>query len=45
MAKMDFEYVDIMTGEFLPFIEVANIFLRYWSICSSMVRGGDGVKS
>ena len=29
---MDIEYVEIVT-------EVANTVLRYWSICSSMVRG------
>ena len=35
---MDIEYVNIVT-------EVANTVLRYWSICSSMVRGLDGENS
>ena len=41
--KMDIEHVDIVTGEFLSSIWVANIDLRYWSIRSSMVIGRDGV--
>ena len=28
---MDIEYVDIVTGEFLSSILVANVVLRYWS--------------
>ena len=31
--------------EFLSSIQVPNMVLRYWSIRSSIVRGGDGVKS
>ena len=39
---MDIEHVDIVKGEFLSLIQVANIVLRYCSICSLMVRGGNG---
>ena len=37
---MDIKYVDIVKGE-LSSIYVANIVLRYWSIRSVMVAGGD----
>ena len=37
------EYVDIVTGEILSAIWVANIDLLYWSICSSMVGQGGGL--
>ena len=42
---MDIEYVDIVTGEVLSLIYVTNIVLRYGLMCSSMIRGGDGVKN
>ena len=32
------EYIDIVTKKFFS-------HLRYWKICSFMVRGGDGVNS
>ena len=35
------EYVDIGTGEFMSAIRVANIVLRCWAICSSIIRRGD----
>ena len=41
---MDIEYVDILTGEKLSLIGLANIELVYWSIRSSSWRGGDWVK-
>ena len=37
-------YVDIITGEKLWTILVANIDIIYWSVRSSSKRGGDGVK-
>ena len=37
---MDIEYMDIVTGEFLFSILVANIVFCYWSIRYSVVRGG-----
>ena len=42
---MNLEYVDILTREILSPISVANTVLGYWPIRSSMVRGGDRVKS
>ena len=37
-------YVDIIKGGKLSTISVANIGMTYWSISSSNIRGGDGVK-
>ena len=42
---VDIEYVDIVTGEFLSSVYVANIVLIYWSIHSSMSWGAHGVMS
>ena len=42
---MDIEYVDIVTGEYLSGIKVANIVLIYWLIRSSVVKEGDEIKS
>ena len=39
------KYVDIATGEFMSSIQVVNIVLRYWSIRSSILRGGNELKS
>ena len=36
---MDIYYVDIVTGEFVQLIQVANFVLRYWSVQFFMVRG------
>ena len=41
---MDIVFVDIVKGELLS-IEVANKVNRYWSKHSSIIMGGDGVKS
>ena len=37
-------YVDIMTREKLSLIQVANMDITQWSVCSSSRREGDGVK-
>ena len=37
-------YVDILTGEKLSSIWLANMDLFYWSVCLSRRRGGDFVK-
>ena len=37
---MDIEYVDILTGEKLSSILVANMYLIYWSVRSFIRRGG-----
>ncbi len=42
---MDIEYMDIVIGEFLLSILVANIVLGYWSIRSSMFKWRDGVEA
>ena len=41
---MDIAYVDILTGENLSSILVAIMDLNYWSVRSSSIWGGDGVK-
>ena len=38
------KYVDIMPGEKLSSIYLANMELIYWSVCSFSRRGWDGVK-
>ena len=40
--RMDIEYVDVLTGENLSSIQVANMDLIYWSVRSSSRRGGYG---
>ena len=36
-------YVDILTGEKLLSIYVANMDITYWSVCSFSKRGGNEV--